>query len=74
MCKLSSVHCSGHGLSSHAPAGSTYHYLDGVTHIERVTRYLGWKNFSLLGKKRYDTINPNCTAIAHCFLVSPVLP
>jgi len=47
--RLVAIDYPGHGLSSHAPAGSTYHYLDGVTHIERITRHLGWKNFSLLG-------------------------
>ncbi|KAM6292723.1 serine hydrolase-like protein 2 [Porphyrio hochstetteri] len=40
---------SGHGLSSHRPAGSIYHLLDYVTDVRRVVAALQWRQFTLMG-------------------------
>ncbi|XP_039917554.1 serine hydrolase-like protein 2 isoform X3 [Hirundo rustica] len=40
---------SGHGLSSHRPAGCPYHFLDYVTDVRRVAAALQWKRFTLMG-------------------------
>ncbi|XP_074757497.1 serine hydrolase-like protein 2 [Athene noctua] len=40
---------SGHGLSSHRPAGSPYHFLDYVSDVRRVVAALQWRRFTLMG-------------------------
>ncbi|XP_054023933.1 serine hydrolase-like protein 2 isoform X1 [Dryobates pubescens] len=40
---------SGHGLSSHRPAGAPYHFLDYVTDVRRVAAALQWRRFTLMG-------------------------
>ncbi|NWQ66910.1 SEHL2 protein, partial [Neopipo cinnamomea] len=40
---------SGHGLSSHRPAGCLYHFLDYVTDVRRVAEALQWRRFTLMG-------------------------
>ncbi|NXE77843.1 SEHL2 protein, partial [Cochlearius cochlearius] len=40
---------SGHGLSSHRPAGSPYHFLDYVSDVRRVAAALQWRRFTLMG-------------------------
>ena len=52
-CISLTVHCTGHGYSSHLPPGSSYHYLEFSTCIERVVRFLGWDKFSLIGSEYY---------------------
>lgn len=47
--RLIAIDYAGHGLSSHIPPGKTYHYLEGATLIERISRHYGWKTFALLG-------------------------
>lgn len=46
---VTAIDILGHGLSSHRPAGSVYHFLDCVPHIIDVADALGWENFSILG-------------------------
>ncbi|XP_035399823.1 serine hydrolase-like protein 2 [Cygnus atratus] len=43
------VDFSGHGLSSHRPAGSPYHFLDYVSDVRRVAAALQWRRFTLMG-------------------------
>ncbi|XP_010211748.1 PREDICTED: serine hydrolase-like protein 2 [Tinamus guttatus] len=40
---------SGHGLSSHRPAGSLYYFMDYVSEVRRVAAALQWKRFTLMG-------------------------
>ncbi|XP_064011176.1 serine hydrolase-like protein 2 isoform X1 [Pogoniulus pusillus] len=40
---------SGHGLSSHRPAGVPYHFLDYVIDVRRVAAALQWRRFTLVG-------------------------
>ncbi|XP_071657273.1 serine hydrolase-like protein 2 isoform X2 [Patagioenas fasciata] len=40
---------SGHGWSSHRPAGSSYHFLDYVSDVRRVVAALQWRRFTLMG-------------------------
>ncbi|NXN10154.1 SEHL2 protein, partial [Indicator maculatus] len=40
---------SGHGLSSHRPAGAPYYFLDYVTDVRRVAAALQWRRFTLMG-------------------------
>ncbi|XP_064901659.1 serine hydrolase-like protein 2 isoform X2 [Columba livia] len=40
---------SGHGWSSHRPAGSPYHFLDYVSDVRRVVAALQWRRFTLMG-------------------------
>ncbi|NWV44138.1 SEHL2 protein, partial [Grantiella picta] len=40
---------SGHGLSSHRPAGCAYHFLDYVTDVRRVAAALQWRRFTVIG-------------------------
>ncbi|NXL31572.1 SEHL2 protein, partial [Glaucidium brasilianum] len=49
---------SGHGLSSHRPAGSHYHFLDYVTDVRRVAAALQWKRFILMGHSMDCFISP----------------
>ncbi|XP_056337833.1 serine hydrolase-like protein 2 isoform X2 [Oenanthe melanoleuca] len=48
-CYYVAMDFSGHGLSSHRPAGCPYHFLDYVTDVRRVAAALQWKRFTLMG-------------------------
>ncbi|NXO73643.1 SEHL2 protein, partial [Phainopepla nitens] len=48
-CYYVAMDFSGHGLSSHRPAGCTYHFLDYVTDVRRVAAALQWRRFTLMG-------------------------
>ncbi|XP_063178646.1 serine hydrolase-like protein 2 isoform X3 [Chroicocephalus ridibundus] len=48
-CYYVAMDFSGHGLSSHRPAGSPYHFLDYVTDVRRVAAALQWRRFTLMG-------------------------
>ncbi|XP_032862996.1 serine hydrolase-like protein 2 isoform X2 [Tyto alba] len=48
-CYYVAMDFSGHGLSSHRPAGCPYHFLDYVTDVCRVAAALQWKRFTLMG-------------------------
>lgn len=46
----------GHGLSSHKPRGTFYHYMEMLVDIERVVRYLKWEKFSIIGHSLGGTL------------------
>ncbi|XP_075009738.1 serine hydrolase-like protein 2 isoform X2 [Calonectris borealis] len=48
-CYYVAMDFSGHGLSSHRPAGSPYHFLDYVSDVRRVAAALQWRRFTLMG-------------------------
>ncbi|NXL76103.1 SEHL2 protein, partial [Leptocoma aspasia] len=48
-CYYVAMDFSGHGLSSHRPAGCSYHFLDYVTDVCRVAAALQWRRFTLMG-------------------------
>ncbi|XP_074934809.1 serine hydrolase-like protein 2 isoform X2 [Phalacrocorax aristotelis] len=48
-CYYVAMDFSGHGLSSHRPAGSPYHFLDYVSDVRRVVAALQWRRFTLMG-------------------------
>ncbi|NXK55045.1 SEHL2 protein, partial [Chauna torquata] len=48
-CRYVAMDFSGHGLSSHRPAGSPYHFLDYVSDVRRVAAALQWRRFTLMG-------------------------
>ncbi|XP_071408011.1 serine hydrolase-like protein 2 isoform X3 [Pithys albifrons albifrons] len=48
-CYYVAMDFSGHGLSSHRPAGCPYHFLDYVTDVCRVAAALQWRRFTLMG-------------------------
>ncbi|NXQ30690.1 SERHL protein, partial [Alaudala cheleensis] len=48
-CYYVAIDFSGHGLSSHRPAGCPYHFLDYVTDVRRVAAALQWRRFTLMG-------------------------
>ncbi|XP_010708516.1 serine hydrolase-like protein 2 isoform X1 [Meleagris gallopavo] len=48
-CQYVAMDFSGHGLSSHRPAGSPYHFLDYVSDVRRVAAALRWRRFTLMG-------------------------
>ncbi|XP_068796486.1 serine hydrolase-like protein 2 [Struthio camelus] len=48
-CRYVAMDFSGHGLSSHRPAGSFYHFLDYVSEVRRVAAALQWRRFTLMG-------------------------
>ncbi|XP_021236831.1 serine hydrolase-like protein 2 [Numida meleagris] len=48
-CRYVAMDFSGHGLSSHRPAGSPYHFLDYVSDVRRVAAALRWRRFTLMG-------------------------
>ncbi|NXY57892.1 SEHL2 protein, partial [Callaeas wilsoni] len=48
-CYYVAMDFSGHGLSSHRPAGCSYHILDYVTDVCRVAAALQWRRFTLMG-------------------------
>ncbi|NXV73515.1 SEHL2 protein, partial [Atlantisia rogersi] len=48
-CYYVAMDFSGHGLSSHRPAGSLYYFLDYVSDVRRVVVALQWRQFTLMG-------------------------
>ncbi|XP_052524351.1 serine hydrolase-like protein 2 isoform X2 [Tympanuchus pallidicinctus] len=48
-CRYVAMDFSGHGLSSHRPAGSPYYFLDYVSDVRRVAAALRWRRFTLMG-------------------------
>ncbi|NXT83450.1 SEHL2 protein, partial [Zapornia atra] len=48
-CYYVAMDFSGHGLSSHRPAGSPYYFLDYVSEVRRVVAALQWRQFTLIG-------------------------
>ncbi|NWX39784.1 SEHL2 protein, partial [Steatornis caripensis] len=48
-CYYVAMDFSGHGLSSHRPAGCLYHLLDYVSDVRRVAAALQWRRFTLMG-------------------------
>ncbi|XP_061869656.1 serine hydrolase-like protein 2 [Colius striatus] len=48
-CYYVAMDFSGHGLSSHRPAGSAYYSLDYVMDVRRVAAALQWRRFTLMG-------------------------
>ncbi|KAM9276135.1 serine hydrolase-like protein 2 isoform 6-T6 [Cariama cristata] len=48
-CYYVAMDFSGHGLSSHRPAGSPYYFLDYVSDVRRVAAALQWRRFTLMG-------------------------
>jgi pimeloyl-ACP methyl ester carboxylesterase len=43
------VDLPGHGLSTHLPAGMPYHFGDFLLTMRRITKFLKWTRFSILG-------------------------
>lgn len=43
------VDTPGHGLSSHKPYGSFYHFLEILIDIRKIVEYLKWERFSIMG-------------------------
>ncbi|XP_052647019.1 serine hydrolase-like protein 2 isoform X4 [Harpia harpyja] len=62
-CYYVAMDFSGHGLSSHRPAGSPYHFLDYVSDVRRVAAALQWRRFTLMGHSM-----GGCVAGMFCFL------
>ncbi|XP_033919260.1 serine hydrolase-like protein 2 isoform X2 [Melopsittacus undulatus] len=48
-CYYVAMDFSGHGLSTHRPAGCPYYFLDYVTDVRRVAAALQWRRFTLMG-------------------------
>ena len=55
---------TGHGLSSHYPAGMMYHYWDHIAHVRLVAEYFGWSRFSILGHSLGGIVGSMFTAIS----------
>ncbi|XP_051493164.1 serine hydrolase-like protein 2 isoform X3 [Apus apus] len=55
-CYYVAMDFSGHGLSSHRPAGSHYHLLDYVSDVRRVAAALQWRRFTLMGHSMGGTV------------------
>ncbi|NWW95888.1 SEHL2 protein, partial [Rhynochetos jubatus] len=66
-CYYVAMDFSGHGLSSHRPAGSPYHFLDYVTDVRRVAAALQWRRFTLMG---HSMGNARLFFLSYC-LISP---
>lgn len=47
--KVVAIDLPGHGLSSHIPTGSYFHFTDYIAEIVDILDYLGWEESSLLG-------------------------
>uniref|UniRef100_A0A8B9Z2W8 Serine hydrolase like 2 n=1 Tax=Buteo japonicus TaxID=224669 RepID=A0A8B9Z2W8_9AVES len=47
-CYYVAMDFSGHGLSSHRPAGSPYHFLDYVSDVRRVAAAFTWNNHTFI--------------------------
>lgn len=43
------VDTPGHGLSSHKPYGTFYHFLEMLVDIRKIVEYLKWERFSIIG-------------------------
>ncbi|NXX42206.1 SEHL2 protein, partial [Tricholaema leucomelas] len=59
---------SGHGLSSHRPAGVPYHFLDYVIDVRRVAAALQWRRFTLMGHSMAFLLFPYFLSPQFCFL------
>ncbi|NXY03218.1 SEHL2 protein, partial [Pteruthius melanotis] len=69
-CYYVAMDFSGHGLSSHRPAGCAYHFLDYVADVRRVAAALQWRRFTLMGHsmgKHHSVLN---FSFSYC-LISP---
>ncbi|NWT15233.1 SEHL2 protein, partial [Vireo altiloquus] len=67
-CYYVAMDFSGHGLSSHRPAGCPYHFLDYVTDVRRVAAALQWRRFTLMGHsmgKHHSVLN---FSFSYCFI------
>ncbi|KFP89159.1 Serine hydrolase-like 2, partial [Apaloderma vittatum] len=62
-CYYVAMDLSGHGLSSHRPAGSVYYLLDYVSDVRRVAAALQWRRFTLMGHSMGGSV-----AAMFCFL------
>ncbi|NXV18942.1 SEHL2 protein, partial [Cepphus grylle] len=70
-CYYVAMDFSGHGLSSHRPAGSPYHFLDYVTDVRRVAAALQWRRFTLMGHsmgKMKTSLNAQLFSFSYCFI------
>ncbi|NWR22187.1 SERHL protein, partial [Emberiza fucata] len=63
-CYYVAMDFSGHGLSSHRPAGCPYHFLDYVTDVRRVAAALQWRRFTLMGHSMGNF------SFSYCFISS----
>ncbi|NXR08045.1 SEHL2 protein, partial [Semnornis frantzii] len=62
---------SGHGLSSHRPAGAPYHFLDYVIDVRRVAAALQWRRFTLMGHsmgKMKTSLHVPLFCFPYCFI------
>lgn len=50
------IDAPGHGLSSHKPPGTFYHFMEMVIDIRRVVKYLNWNHFSFLSHSMGGTL------------------
>ncbi|NXV05056.1 SEHL2 protein, partial [Cettia cetti] len=68
-CYYVAMDFSGHGLSSHRPAGCPYHFLDYVIDVRRVAAALQWRRFTLMGHSM-GNFSFSCCFISYqfCFL------
>ncbi|NXE10090.1 SEHL2 protein, partial [Lophotis ruficrista] len=64
-CYYVAMDFSGHGLSSHRPAGSPYHFLDYVSDVRRVAAALQWRRFTLMG---HSMGNAELFFLSYCFI------
>ncbi|NXA39480.1 SEHL2 protein, partial [Eudromia elegans] len=62
---------SGHGLSSHRPAGSLYHFLDYVSEVRRVAAALQWRRFTLMGHSMAFLFHSQCVFSPQFCLLYP---
>ncbi|NXK92892.1 SEHL2 protein, partial [Formicarius rufipectus] len=62
-CYYVAMDFSGHGLSSHRPAGCPYHFLDYVTDVRRVVAALQWRRFTLMGHSMVLNLS-----FSYCFI------
>ncbi|NXV38464.1 SEHL2 protein, partial [Rissa tridactyla] len=70
-CYYVAMDFSGHGLSSHRPAGSPYHFLDYVTDVRRVAAALQWRQFTLMGHSMGKMkTSLNAQLFSYCFISS----
>lgn len=54
--KIVAIDAPGHGLSSHKPPGTFYHFMEMLIDIKRVVNYLKWDTFSFLGHSMGGTL------------------
>ncbi|NWR53989.1 SEHL2 protein, partial [Bucorvus abyssinicus] len=69
-CYYVAMDFSGHGLSSHRPAGSPYHFLDYVSDVRRVAAALQWRRFTLMGHSmgKKTSLNAQPLFLIYCFI------